>query len=138
MSRECIFCGIAKGEIPANIIFQNDGACAFLDIAPRAPGHIVIVPRIHAETILDADTASLEAVLALAKESVRILKVAFDPLGFTIGINHGREAGQIVPHLHMHVIPRFAGDGGKSLHDVVLNTNSTPLAEIYEKIKKYL
>lgn len=48
MSRECIFCGIAKGEIPANIIFQNDGACAFLDIAPRAPGHIVIVPRIHA------------------------------------------------------------------------------------------
>lgn len=138
MAGGCIFCGIAKGEIPANIVFQNDGACAFLDIAPRATGHTVIIPRVHAETILDAEMASLEAVLAVAKESVRILKVALDPSGFTIGINHGREAGQLVPHLHMHIIPRFSGDGGKSLHDVVLNENSIPLAEAYEKIKKYL
>lgn len=120
------------------MIFQNDGAFAFLDIQPRALGHTVVIPRVHCETFLDANETSLTAVLAVAKESVRILKVAFSPLGFTIGINHGREAGQFVPHLHMHIIPRFLGDGGKSLHDVVTNENIISAEETYEKIKKYL
>ena len=131
---DCLFCKMANKEVVADVVYENDGAVGVLDIHPVAPGHTMILPKVHAENILDLPKDKVELVFIAVQEMTQKLQDIFSPDGFTIGINHGKVSGQAVDHLHIHIIPRFKGDGGKSIHSVVDNSPES-LAEIKEKFK---
>lgn len=130
----CIFCKIATSDIPAQVILQDKHAVAFLDVQPIAPGHMLVVPRTHIDrlSILAADEVG--PFFQLAQQALRRIEEGLKPDGVTIGINQGETAGQAVPHLHLHLIPRFAGDGGKSIHSVVKNPPTESLEEVAKKL----
>jgi len=131
---DCIFCKIANKEIAAKIIYENEKAVAVLDADPRAPGHSMILPKSHAENILDLPDEEIKEVFQAVKETTSLLKTKLNPDGFTIGINHGKVSGQTIEHLHIHVIPRWSDDGGGSIHSVVKNSPKKPLEEIFKQI----
>jgi len=133
---DCLFCKIVQKRIPAYIIYEDENVIGFLDIYPLSPGHAVIIPKVHAESILDLDDKIIAPVFESVKKLTGVLDKALSPQGFTIGINHGKVSGQAVDHLHVHIIPRFSGDGGGSLHSVVSNPPKNSLEEIKEKILK--
>ena len=132
---DCLFCKIARREFPAQIIHEDMHAVAFLDIDPRSAGHSVVIPKRHAETVLDLHGGDIGTVFSAVRATVALLKKALNPDGFTIGVNHGAAAGQAIPHLHVHVIPRHIGDKGGSMHTVVTNPPSETVEEIFNKIK---
>ncbi len=131
---DCLFCKIANKEIPSEIIYEDDKALAFLDIFPRAIGHTVVIPKSHAENILDLDDSMVGPVFLTAKRVTDILNKSLKPDGFTIGINHGAVSGQAVDHLHIHIIPRYANDNGGSIHGVVNNPPKESIKNIRNKI----
>ncbi len=133
----CIFCKIASKEIDSFTIYENDDFLAFLDVAPKSEGHTVVIPKKHFNTIDELDNNNLEKIGPAIKYVVDLLKKSINPDGFTIGINHGKVAGQAVNHLHIHIIPRFDGDGGGSIHSVIDgDAKDLNLEETYKKIKK--
>lgn len=99
---DCLFCRIVRGEIPAKLVAQNDDAIAFRDIDPRAPVHVLVVPREHVASMTDADPATLGAVLALAADVAR--REGVTESGYRVVINTGEHAGQTVHHLHAHLL----------------------------------
>ena len=133
---ECIFCKIGKKEIPAEVVGEDARTLAFLDIHPKAPGHTVIIPKAHCETLIDLPEEEMRPLFAMAKRLDEILVRALRADGMTIGINQGKAAGQAVPHFHLHLMPRFAGDGGSSVHGIVLNPPRETIAEIAAQIRK--
>ena len=132
---DCLFCKIINKEIPAEIIYEDGEAVAFLDIHPRSSGHTVVLPRHHAENILDLPDEKIEGIFKAVKKVTELLNKSLMPDGFTIGINHGKVSGQTIDHLHIHIIPRWFNDGGGSVHDVVNNQPKESLEEISKKIK---
>ncbi|MEK7465677.1 MAG: HIT family protein [Patescibacteria group bacterium] len=133
---ECLFCKIIAKQIPSEVIYENDASVAVLDAAPRAPGHTMVLPKVHAESILDLPDTVVEPVFAAVKKVTAILQKALAPDGFTIGINQGRAAGQAIDHLHIHVIPRWGSDNGGSIHSIVTNIPKETPGEIRSKIIK--
>ncbi len=133
---DCLFCRIKRKEIGTEVIWEDGANMAFLDIYPRAPGHTVVIPRAHRETILDVPEEELESLFSAVKKVTFILSKTFRPDGFTIGINHGKASGQAVDHLHIHVIPRYFNDKGSSIHSVVDNKSGETIQEIAAKIRK--
>lgn len=135
MNRECLFCKIANKEIPAEVVFEDAHTLAFLDIAPRAPGHTMVIPKVHAENILDLPEEEIGplfvSVRKLAERLTRVLKAD----GLTIGINQGKASGQVVEHLHIHLLPRFRGDRGGSIHSVVDNPPKESLKDIANMLR---
>jgi histidine triad (HIT) family protein len=113
-SPSCLFCRIAAGGVPAHVVHETPGVVAFLDVHPAARGHVLVVPRVHRETLLDLEDGGIADLFVAVKAVQQKLRAALRPLGFNVGWNHGRSAGQAVPHLHVHVIPRYA-DGGRGI-----------------------
>ncbi|MGM5487707.1 MAG: HIT family protein [Nanobdellota archaeon] len=107
----CIFCQIAKGEIPSAKVYEDEHVFAFLDIAPVNPGHTLVIPKAHYETMVDTPAEVLQQVIAGTKKCARAMMDATGCDGFNIWQNNFRPAGQAVDHIHFHVIPRFTGDG---------------------------
>lgn len=132
----CLFCKIVKKEIPAQIVYEDEKTLGFLDLNPRAPGHTMVLPKNHAATIFDLEFSEIGLVFGGVKKTAELLKNAFQPDGFTIGINQGPAAGQVIEHLHIHIIPRYKDDGGGSIHSVVNNPPKESLSEIRDKILK--
>jgi histidine triad (HIT) family protein len=104
---DCIFCGIVAGTMPAERVYEDDHTIAFLDIAPACDGHV----RAHSDDIHGADPASLGAVAATVQQMAARLSGALGAEGVSVVQSNGRAAGQTVFHYHVHVLPRFAGDG---------------------------
>jgi histidine triad (HIT) family protein len=104
-----IFARILRGEIPSHKIFEDDDTFAFMDIMPRGPGHALVIPKRPARNILDVDPASLAAVMRTVQSVGRAAMKAFEAPGLTIQQFNEAEGGQVVFHLHVHIIPRFAG-----------------------------
>lgn len=103
MSESCLFCRIVAGEIPAQIVAQNDVCVAFRDVAPQAPLHVLVVPRAHVPSLGAAgDPGTVGAVALLAAQVAR--DAGYGDSGFRTVVNDGPDAGQSVPHLHMHVL----------------------------------
>lgn len=103
MSDSCLFCRIVAGEIPAQIVAQNDACIAFRDLAPQAPLHVLVVPRTHVSSLGTATDPTLVGQVALlAAEVARA--AGYGESGFRTVINDGPDAGQTVRHLHMHVL----------------------------------
>lgn len=101
----CLFCGIVDGTIKANIVYQNEGLVAFKDISPKAPVHILIIPRKHLVSILDIeadDSALIAEIFQVAGRLVREHGIADS--GFRMVVNSGADAGQTVFHLHYHLL----------------------------------
>ncbi len=122
---DCLFCRIVAGEVPAQIVHETPDAVAFLDRTPAARGHVLVVPRVHASSLLALDDARIGGLFLAVKEVQRRVERALRPAAFHVGWNHGAAAGQHVFHLHVHVLPRSArgrgiqllGEGGAA-HDL--------------------
>ncbi|MBU0717006.1 MAG: HIT family protein [Planctomycetes bacterium] len=113
MSRDpnCVFCSIIAGDIPASVVFENEGVLAFLDVGPLSEGHVLVIPRQHYERVVDMPGPALaEIAIALPKLGRALLKVT-KVQAFNVLVNNGEVAGQVVPHVHFHLIPRLPGDG---------------------------
>ncbi|HET6405681.1 MAG TPA: HIT domain-containing protein [Candidatus Thermoplasmatota archaeon] len=133
----CIFCKIANGEIPSEKVGENAHAFAFLDIHPLVRGHTLVVPKAHAERIADMSPESARALMELAQEVTRRQGKALGAEGATVGVNDGKAAGQEVPHVHVHVVPRNAGDGHGPIHALFkhVELREGELAEIGKKMR---
>lgn len=107
----CVFCEIVRGERAAPRVFEDQAVVAFLDHRPLFPGHVLIVPRVHFETMLDATPEALAALFAAAQRAGRALHSALACEGFFVAVNN--RVSQSVPHLHVHAVPRTRGDGLK-------------------------
>ncbi|MBO4301824.1 HIT family protein [Methanosarcinaceae archaeon] len=119
MTCDCLFCKIGAGAIPSYSIYEDDVVLAFLDIAPCAEGHTVVIPKKHYDTFIDMSEEEAAAYYARVNKIAKALKDGLKADGITLGINIGEAAGQSVMHVHTHLIPRRNGDGGGSVHDVV-------------------
>ncbi|OIN89674.1 hypothetical protein AUJ40_01525 [Candidatus Berkelbacteria bacterium CG1_02_42_45] len=113
---DCIFCKIIRGEIPANKVYEDDKVLAFLDIKPVNPGHILIISKDHFADFLQApDEIICQMTLATKKIGKKILASGLGE-AITFTFNNGRAAGQVVDHVHLHVMPRKSGDGYELWH----------------------
>ncbi len=106
----CIFCKIVAGRIPCAKVHETESAVAFLDIAPIAPGHTLLVPKDHHATLAEIPGDVLAKALADLPRLARAVLQATGATGLNVVQNNGREAGQLVAHIHFHLIPRAAGD----------------------------
>ena len=110
-NKDCIFCKIANKEIQKELIYEDENFIAFLDISPRAEGHTLIIPKKHYKTLLDMpNTLGNELQEAIKKISLDLTKQG-KAQGFNILTNVNEVAGQVVHHLHVHIIPRKKDDG---------------------------
>ena len=132
----CIFCRIAAGEIPAEIVAKDDGAVAFLDIAPLADGHTVVIPRRHVATIEAMSADDARNVFAMVARLAGPVRTAVGAAGTTIGINDGEATGQTIPHVHVHIVPRRANDGAGSVHTIFRGGPRRDVAEVGKEIRK--
>lgn len=107
---ECIFCKIVRGEIPAEVVYRDESFIAFLDINPISPGHTLVVPTAHVETLADVAGEWLAGLSGVLPALSRAVMSAAGADGMNLLNNIGRCAGQVVGHVHFHLIPRRTGD----------------------------
>ncbi len=129
---ECIFCKIVRGDIPSYKIYEDDKVSAFLDIMPVNKGHVLVVPREHYENMIDAPSEVLCNIMAVIKKIIPAILKSVDAKGFNLGMNNGEIAGQAVPHLHFHIMPRFSNDGHRLFEQGAYNSGEAE--EIQEAI----
>jgi histidine triad (HIT) family protein len=113
--KECLFCKIAKKEVPSIFIKETNNFFAILDVHPKAPGHTLIIPKKHFTTFLDLPSTLSQEMHKLIQEVASKLLDEKQGDGFNILINNLPPAGQVIPHLHIHIIPRRESD---SLHTI--------------------
>jgi len=107
---DCIFCKIVAGEVPADILYQGDGVIAFRDINPLAPTHLLIIPKKHIPSLIDLSEAELSLIGDMVNTANQLAKrEGIAESGYRLAINCGKQGGQLVPHLHMHLL------GGRQL-----------------------
>jgi histidine triad (HIT) family protein len=129
-----IFAKILRGEIPAHKVYEDDNVLAFMDVMPQAEGHVLVVPKAASRNILDADPATLGALIAAVQKVAIAAQDAFEADGVTIMQFNEAPAGQSVFHLHFHVIPRKEGvplrpHSGKMEDGAVLAANAERIRE---------
>ena len=111
MADECLFCRIVSGELPATVVYEDDNAVAFLDHRPLFPGHTLLVPRQHVETLGDLPTKLVAPYFEAAQLLSLAVESAMDAEGTFVAMNN--RVSQSVPHLHVHIVPRRRKDGLK-------------------------
>jgi histidine triad (HIT) family protein len=109
--KDCIFCRMVRGEIPVARVYEDDVVLAFLDIGPLSDGHTLLIPKEHFAKLEDGPADMIgEVASRLGKISAAVVKAAGAD-GYNVLCNNGRAAGQLVEHLHFHIVPRKIGDG---------------------------
>ncbi len=108
---DCIFCKIIAGKIPCTKIYENDSLLAFMDINPLNTGHLLVVPKEHFETVFEMNPELYGALYAALATIAKAVQAAVQPDGATVMQLNGEAASQVVPHLHVHLVPRTFGDG---------------------------
>lgn len=131
-----IFAKILRGELPAQRVYEDADTLAFMDVMPRCPGHTLIIPKAPVRNILDATPAQLAACLATVQKIARAVMPAFNAPGVTLQQFNETAGGQVVFHLHFHVLPRH--DGVKLLPPASQMEKPDVLAANAEKIRKAL
>jgi len=132
---DCIFCKITAREILAHTVYENDHVLAFLDIHPASRGHTMVIPKVHAERLDQLDDRHIGPLFQGVKRVMALLEKALRPGGLNVGWNHGWAAGQHVSHLHVHLIPRYAGDGGGGIQSLIRSSAKEDLASIAAQIR---
>lgn len=107
----CLFCKIVAGQIPAVKIYEDDDILAFLDIGPISDGHTLVIPKKHFEKLHDCPPEILSKVASHLGRIAGAVASSMDSDGYNLLCNNGRASGQLVDHLHFHIIPRNTGDG---------------------------
>lgn len=108
---DCIFCKIVAGETPASVVFESESGLAFLDVNPLSDGHLLFVPRDHYERLSEIPPALAAKMAEAIPRLGRALLAATKAQAYNLLLNEGTVAGQVVPHVHYHLIPRKSGDG---------------------------
>ena len=134
---ECIFCRIVDGKIPAAKIYEDGKVVSFLDIMPANKGHCLVVPKQHSQTLIEMEEEDLSATIKAAKKIARALSLSFGNGSFNIVMNNGKEAGQLVNHAHIHIIPRFQKDRLR-IKWSHLKYENDEIKEYADKIKKFI
>ncbi len=114
-NENCIFCKIAKGEIPSTTLYEDEQFRVILDLGPATKGHALILPKSHAANLYELPDEDAAKVLVLAKKMAILMRDKLDCDGFNLVQNNGETAGQTVMHFHLHLIPRYQNDGQKIL-----------------------
>lgn len=121
---DCLFCQIVAGDVPSTRVYEDDDALAFMDITQTVPGHVLIVPRQHAATMFDVDPDAYAKLFSVAHRVAVAVKEGLNAPGINILQNNGRAAGQVIDHLHVHVLARAAHDGYRMNWDDIPATNA--------------
>lgn len=116
---DCLFCRIISGEVPSHKVYEDEHSYAFLDIYPTSRGHTVVLPKEHITSFLEMNEEKTAELFASVNRIAKKVIAVTDAPGVNIGINNGLVAGQTVPHVHVHIIPRYENDGGGSMHTIV-------------------
>lgn len=123
---QTVFEKIVAGELPARVVHETETTMAFLDANPLAPGHTLVIPKEPYERLRDAPPGIAADVFAVVRELAPVVEDAVGAEATTVAVNDGAAAGQEVPHLHVHVVPRSAGDGGGPVHAAFDGTVDLP------------
>ena len=107
--RDNIFARILRGETPAARVFEDDTAVAVMDVFPQSRGHVLVLPRSEARTLLDIEPDALQGLIVRVQRTARAVREALKPDGLTVMQCNGAAGGQTVFHLHFHIIPRWEG-----------------------------
>lgn len=118
-SKDCLFCKIVKGEIPSKKVYEDEKAYVMLDINPRNPGHMLVIPKAHYENIFDMPENEAGDFFRIVKNMADRARAAVKADGVSICQSNGRAAGQMVVHMHAHVIPRFNTEGPPGLESIL-------------------
>jgi len=133
---DCIFCKIASGEIPSKIITKTKNSIAFLDAFPLTKGHTIVITKNHREKIQDMSAKENSDLFSTVHKIIsKVDKLTGATL---VAVHNGREAGQEILHVHVHLVPRSANDSGGPIHclfDSTLSISDSELNKIYEKLK---
>ncbi len=133
----CIFCKISLGEIPSKTIYEDEEFRVILDISPASKGHALIIPKEHYANLYELPEDAAGRVMILAKRLAGHMTEILKCDGFNIVQNNGETAGQTVFHFHMHLIPRYKGDGNEDkLCWNHLELSAEDLEQIYQKLKQ--
>jgi histidine triad (HIT) family protein len=132
----CVFCRIVAGEIPAEVVARAPDGVAFLDLEPLADGHTLVVSTAHVPTIEALEPAAADGLFRLVRRLADPVRLAVGAAGTTIGINNGEATGQTVPHVHVHIVPRWPGDGAGTIHTIFPRRTSRTLADVGAAIRK--
>jgi histidine triad (HIT) family protein len=108
---DCIFCKMVAGQIPVTKIYEDEVVLAFLDIGPLSDGHTLVIPKQHFEKLHDCPPELLSRLASRLGRIAEAVAGAMNSEGYNVLCNNGRAAGQLVEHLHFHIIPRNTGDG---------------------------
>lgn len=140
MENDCLFCKIIRGEIPSEKIYEDEHTYAFLDIHPINKGHTLVIPKMHVENIHDISSENFCTLMETVRRLALVVKEGVHADGINIGINNGHAAGQLVFHAHVHIIPRFTGDGflhwhGEGYREGEIQTTAEKLCTVLNKEK---
>ena len=134
---DCIFCKLANGDIPTNIIYEDDEFKVFMDVAPATKGHALVVPKNHFANIYEIEPETLGNAIKVGQKVIKHATEVLGCEGYNLLQNNGEVAGQTVFHFHMHLIPRYEDmDNSSLLKWEPVEVSSDELKEIAEAIKK--
>ncbi len=133
---DCIFCKIVQGVLPSQKVYEDEDTLAFLDIHPVNRGHTLVIPKKHSTDVFEIDESDWRAVMKTSRLVAHALERALNPLGINLAMNNRAGAGQVVFHAHVHVMPRFEGDGYELWKGRAYTENQA--AETAEKIRSAL
>ena len=137
----CIFCKIAQKKIDAKIIDENENAIAFLDAYPLTAGHTLVITKNHYAKLQDVEFDQINQLFSLVNKILPSIEKGTGVQGTLIAIHNGKDAGQEIPHLHVHIVPRKLGDGGGSIHSMFDSSHRLEEGEmikVFRKIKEQL
>lgn len=135
---DCIFCRIVEKEIPATVVHEDDEVMVFMDIGPIIKGHALVIPKKHYDPVTETPDAVLAKLHITAKNIAAAQMNALGADGVNIIQNNGKASGQEVPHIHVHVIPRFASDGHRWNWNAKQYDDFEEMNELAEKLRQSL
>jgi len=130
----CILCKIVKNQVHSLRVYEDEETIAFMELSPSAPGHVMVISKKHGKSIFDYEGKDLGVLMDTVSKVAKKQEKALNSDSITIGINHLEKKG--VPHLHIHLIPRWENDKGGIIQSIVKNIPRQSREEIAEKIKK--
>ena len=133
---DCIFCKIVKGELPCHKVYENDAVLVFLDINPLSLGHTLVIPKEHYETIFDMNEALSGEIMKAGWKIANVIKEIMIPDGMNLLQSNYKAANQIVPHFHLHLIPRFENDGLRLAHWKLVPAEQEKLTQLAAQLRQ--
>ncbi len=132
---DCLFCKIIQGEIPCYKVYEDKNVLAFLDINPSSKGHTLVIPKVHIKSFLDLPDSQVADIFLAVKKIAENIKSKLNADGLNVGLNVNKAGGQVVDHLHIHIIPRWKNDGGRDVQSIIKNPPKEELEKVLNEIK---